>query len=209
MKDYNKILLLFLIVFFCTPTFSNELCLSNAINGENEYRKSDFVFLGKVSDFDTKNNSFQFEILDVYKGFYPLNKISIEFVYSNGDIAPELGQINGYWIIYAQRKGLNSATVKICGASRNLQRQTIQQNIAPPPEFFNSKKDSLEYYNLKEKLVIESQKEWINEIMVLEEKKKDWNIIVLSGILLISITLNIVFLIKLKKKPVANNCYNK
>lgn len=195
-----KYLLFILIGFVYTSTFSSEDCVSSIFERDIEYQQSNLVFLGEVIDYNKEENYFQFKILDIYKGIHPWHNINIKFEERGVTITPlNIEKSDGYWIIYSRRKGLNKATVNFCGASRNLHRRNLIEMIAPPPEFFKSKSDSLEYVILKKKLKIENQTEWINEVMLLKAKETNWSILILSGILSISIIWKIILHFKNNK----------
>jgi len=195
----NKFLLLFLLNLMWSPTFSNEDCINDLSNKKTEFKENDLVFLGKIADYEETDRIFNFEILETYKGFHPSDEIKIKFIDNNGESIYHYGKMNGYWIIYANRTGINTATTKFCGASRNFQNRTYLNKLPPPPEFFKSKKDSLEHYIQIEKLITKHQQEWINEILELKEKERNWSFLWISGILL-SVILNIILIRKLRKK---------
>lgn len=195
MQYYFKYLLLFLTSITCASVFASQICYGDTSDRELEYKNSNLVFLGKISEANRNDNSFQFEILEVFKGFHPWNKITIAFESHYGSRVTEIDEREGYWIVYAKRKSLNKAIAIVCGASRNiLNKDMPAYKISPPPEFFASKVDSLEHENLKKDFRIERQEESINEVILLKGRRR--TSLLLLGFLLVSLALNIILLFR-------------
>lgn len=198
MQQHFKYLLLFLASITCTSVFASQICYGDTSDRELEYKNSNLVFLGKISESNRNDNSFQFEILEVFKGLHPWNKITIVFEEHNGNRLFEIDEREGYWIVYAKRESLNKAIAIVCGASRNiLNKDMPAYKISPPPEFFASKVDSLEHENLKKDFRIERQEESINEVILLKERSR--TPLLLLGLLLVSLVLNIILINKRRK----------
>ncbi|TDN79068.1 hypothetical protein DET49_1403 [Salegentibacter sp. 24] len=202
MKYKILILLLFLNLMWA-PLYSNENCINDLSNTENERKESDLIFLGKIVNFEETEKRYNFEIIEVYKGFHPLNEIQIDFLDYDGKKTALFDKKNGFWIMYANRTGINSATAKLCGASRTFQNRTYLNRLKPRPEFFESKKDSLEYFFQIEKLINKNQQKWTNEILELKENQKNWNAFVIFALLLL-VVLTFILIKNKRKKPVAN-----
>ena len=198
----NNICLFLFLILIWVPTFPNEICINDLSNRQTEQEESDLIFLGKIVDFRESDTLYEFEIIDLLKGFHPWSEISVKFKDVNGK-ATNIYQPNGYWIIYAQRTGIKGGTAKSCGVSRSFQNKTYLNKLQPPPENFGSKKDSLAYYLEVEKLISENQKLWVDEVLELKEEEKKGMLFWIFG-LIIFLGLFLWFFIRLRKKPVAN-----
>lgn len=98
---------------------------------KHEYEISSGVFIAKVTDIDLETSSFQFIVLESFKGENNSRKLKGTF---KGDCTPSIRQ-KGKWILYGQFDSDNIFKINSCGLTRSFKHPyyNIRATKGPPP----------------------------------------------------------------------------
>jgi hypothetical protein len=138
------ILVLLLTLCFYANTFS---CDCKEIDRDSAVvvglRNSDLVFTGNLISSDFRNDTYSFEIFEIFKGDYDRDTIWGKGYYGCSFFPSE----KGIWIVYANKK--NDSTIDMDGCLYSMSLRKFKM-VPPPPEMYKEGQDTLiEYFKYK------------------------------------------------------------
>ena len=139
-------------------------CDQNKINRDSSVnvglRNSDMVFLGDLMNRDTTTGTYEFKIIELFKGEYS-KEIIAGCIKNSCSMFP---YYKGLWIVYANKKTDSIIDINMCGQSIPLNRA---EGLIPPPLLTGNNDKEVEL--LKNKLYI--LEKWRVSLLVFRFRK--------------------------------------
>ncbi|MGQ7947582.1 hypothetical protein [Flavobacterium sp. WC2509] len=162
--------ILFLFFLISSKSFACDCKDSKSLKEiqNREFTNSKYIFIGKILKINTKKHTFEFKVIESFKGVKNGKVYSGIYDELCGPVIDEVGK----WLIYANHSSGNLIKINACGITRSFKNpeHNISATKPPKPLPSNASKSQIKKETTNWKLKTQSDLE--NEIDDLRTRSK-------------------------------------